>query len=98
MGIGSRARRMMATLLMLSPALALPAMAADIPSEATLFKNVKILDGKSDKREQDIRSMNDGSRTRRSIAGLLELEPGRCRVGRRSTSAKSFSALRGCQC
>jgi len=50
MSIGSRTRRMMATLLMLSLALALPAMAADIPSEVTLFKNVKIFDGRSEKR------------------------------------------------
>ncbi len=49
MSIGSRTRRMMATLPMLSLALALPAMAADIPSEVTLFKNVKIYDGRSEK-------------------------------------------------
>jgi hypothetical protein len=49
MSIVSRTRRMMATLLMLSLALALPAMAADIPSEVTLFKNVNIFDGKSEK-------------------------------------------------
>ena len=48
MSIGSRTRRMMATLLMLSLALALPAMAADIPSEVTLFKNVNIFDGESE--------------------------------------------------
>jgi len=39
----------MATLLMLSLALALPAMAVDIPSEVTLFKNVNIFDGESEK-------------------------------------------------
>ena len=49
MSIGSRTRRMMATLLMLSLALAVPAMAADIPSEVTLFKNVNIFDGESEK-------------------------------------------------
>jgi len=35
--------------LILAVALALPAMAADIPSEVTLFKNVNIFDGESEK-------------------------------------------------
>jgi hypothetical protein len=40
---------MMPTLQMLSLALALPAMAADIPSEVTLFKNANICDGENEK-------------------------------------------------
>jgi len=61
MSIGSRTRRMMATLLMLSLALALPAMAADIPSEVTLFKNVNIFDGKNEKllQGQDVLVVNN---------------------------------------
>jgi len=35
--------------LALALALALPAVAADIPSEVTLFKNVNIFDGKNEK-------------------------------------------------
>jgi len=52
---------MMASLPMLSLALAFPAMAADIPSEVTLFKNVKIFDGKSDKlvEGQDVLVVNN---------------------------------------
>jgi hypothetical protein len=40
---------MMPTLKMLSLALALPTMAAEIPSEVTLFKNVNICDGENEK-------------------------------------------------
>jgi len=52
---------MMATLLMLSLALAVPAMAADIPSEVTLFKNINIFDGKSEKllEGQDVLVVNN---------------------------------------